>query len=89
MVGQEKTKEERVAEGMTILFKLREVGIEDSNPGVKVIKDAVRTWINDGIPVSLKRIEFGRINRVGELVLPRRSGVQPTLLLRVVEGAIE
>lgn len=84
MVGQEKTKEERVSEGMTILFKLREVGIEDSNPGVKVIKDAVRTWINDGIPISLKRIEFGRINRVGELVLPRRSGVQPTLLLRVV-----
>lgn len=87
MVGQEKTKEERVAEGMTILFKLREVGIEDTNPGVKTIKDAVRTWINDGIPISLKRIEFGRINRIGELVLPRRSGIQPTLLLRAVEGA--
>lgn len=87
MVGQEKTKEERVAEGMTILFKLREVGIEDSNPGVKIIKDAIRAWISDGIPVTLKRIEFGRLNRLGELILPRRAGVQPSLLLRVIEGA--
>lgn len=81
----EKTKEERVAEGITILRKLREVGIDDMNPGAKVVKDAIRAWIADGAAVTLKRIDFGRFDRVGVLVLPRRSGVEPSLALKVRE----
>jgi hypothetical protein len=80
----DKTKDERVSEGMTILFKLRDVGVEATNPGFDVVKKAVRQWINDGHPVTLRGIQFGRLDRVGELVLPRRSGVQPGLSLKVI-----
>jgi hypothetical protein len=79
----DKTKEERVREGMTILRQLAEVGVEDTNPGVHAIKDAVRAWIADGRPVILKKVDFGRIDRVGSLLLPQRAGVQPTLTLKV------
>ncbi len=79
-----KTKEERVSEGMTILFKLREIGVESTNPGFETVKAAVRRWIDDGEPVTLKKIYFGRLDRVGELVLPRRAGVQPGLTLKVI-----
>jgi hypothetical protein len=81
----EKTKEERVAEGITLLRKLRDVGIEDTNPGAKVVKDAIRTWIADGLAVTLKKIDFGRFDRMGTLILPRRSGVEPSLALKVRE----
>ena len=78
-----KTKEERVTEGITILKKLREVGIDDLNPGVKVIKDAIRAWIMDGLATTVKKIDFGRFDRVGTLILPARSGVEPSLTLKV------
>ena len=80
-----KTKEERVGQGITILKKLREVGIEDCNPGTKVVKDAIRAWIADGSATTLKKIDFGRFDRVGTLVLPARAGVEPSLTLKVRE----
>jgi hypothetical protein len=70
---------------MTKLFKLREVGVEDTNPGFTAVKDAVRQWIADGRTVTLKKIYFGRLDRVGELVLPSRSGVEPGLTLKVIK----
>jgi hypothetical protein len=78
-----KTKEERVREGITILQKLREVGIVDNNPGVVAVKDAIRTWIADGNAVTLKRIDFGYFDRVGTLILPSKAGVEPSLTLKV------
>ena len=78
-----KTKEERVREGITILQKLRSVGIEDGNPGVKVVKDAIRNWIADGLTITLTKIDFGRFDRIGTLVLPARAGVEPSLTLKV------
>lgn len=81
----DKSREERVAEGITILRKLREVGIDDYNPGAKVVKDAIRAWIADGTAVTIKKIDFGRFDRVGTLVLPRRAGVEPSLALKVRE----
>lgn len=80
----EKTKEERVSEGMTIIRKLLEVGVEATNPGFVAVKAAVSAWIADGRPSTLSQINFGRLNRVGELVLPRRSGTEPTLTLKVL-----
>jgi hypothetical protein len=78
-----KTKEERVREGITILHKLRSVGIVDSNPGVVTVKDAIRAWIADGLAVTIKKIDFGYFNRVGTLILPARAGVEPSLTLKV------
>ena len=65
------TRESRAAEGITVLRKLREIGVEDTNPGTKTIKDAIRTWIEDGVPRLVERIDFGRIDRVGLLELTR------------------
>lgn len=84
MSHQEKTREERTSEGMTILFKLREVGVEATNPGFETVKAAVRQWIADGRSATLREIYFGRLDRVGELVLPRWSGKQPELTLKVI-----
>lgn len=84
MPPPEKTKEERVNEGMTIIRKLLGVGVEATNPGFVAVKQAVSTWISDGRPATLSQIQFGRLDRVGELVLPRRRGAEPTLVLKVV-----
>jgi hypothetical protein len=81
-----KTKEERVREGMAILFKLREIGIDDTNPGVKAVKEAIRQWIADGIAYNSEKIYFTPFNRVGKLVLPSRAGVQPSLSLKVIDN---
>lgn len=81
----QKSKEERVGEGITILKKLREVGIEDWNPGAKVVKDAIRSWIADGHGTTIKKIDFGRFDRIGTLILPARAGVEPSLTLKVRE----
>jgi len=78
-----KTKEERVSEGMTIIRKLLGIGVEATNPGFTTVKTAVSTWIADGKPITLSKIEFGRLDRVGELVLPHRHGAEPTLSLKV------
>lgn len=84
MPPPEKTKDERVAEGMTIIRKLLGVGVEATNPGFVAVKAAVSTWITDGKPITLSQIQFGRLDRVGELVLPRRHGAEPTLALKVL-----
>ena len=73
------TREGRAAEGITVLRKLREVGVEDTNPGTKTIKDAIRTWIEDGAPQTVERISFGRVDRVGTLVLTRSGKASLTL----------
>lgn len=73
------TRESRAVEGITVLKKLREVGVEDDNPGTKTIKDAIRTWIEDGVPQLLERIEFGRLNRVGMLELSKSGKAALTL----------
>lgn len=72
-------REGRAAEGITVLRKLREVGVEDDNPGTKTIKDAIRTWIEDGAPCLIERIDFGRLNRVGMLELSKSGKAALTL----------
>ena len=73
------TREGRAAEGITVLRKLREVGVEETNPGTKIIKDAIRIWIDDGEPITVEKISFGRIDRIGTLVLTRSGKASLTL----------
>ncbi len=73
------TRESRATEGITVLRKLREIGVEDTNPGAKTIRDAIRTWIEDGAPITVERISFGRLDRVGTLVLTRSGKASLTL----------
>ncbi len=78
------TRATRAVEGITVLRKLRDVGVEDDNPGTETIKNAIRAWIEDGEPRLLERINFGRLNRVGMLELTRKGTA--SLTLKVVRG---
>jgi hypothetical protein len=68
----DKPKEDRLKEGITILQKLREVGITDVEPGFREIQNYIRVWVAGG-PAAQHRIEFPRYGRVAELLLPRRA----------------
>lgn len=80
----EKTKEERVREGMKILMKLKELGVPQTNSGFLEVKNAVSMWITDGRAIEIKKINFFPFDRMGDLILPRISGIEPTMVLRLV-----
>jgi hypothetical protein len=85
MPAAEKPKEERVRETITILKKLQEVGIADTDPGYVDIKARMSEWVKTG-EASAATVEFPRHGRRGELVLPRRADRAATLSLKVVGG---
>ncbi len=79
----EKSKEERGRETITILGKLKEVGIADTDPGFVAVKDAMRAWVSTG-EACTHTIEFPRAGRRGTLVLPSRADRTVGLTLKVV-----
>ena len=79
----EKPKEDRLRETITILRKLNEVGIADTEPGYQEVKTRMSQWVKDGIASSAK-IEFARYGRRGELILPRRADRAASLNLTQV-----
>ena len=85
-----KTRDERAKEGLTIISKLLDLGRGvganmKENSGFQEISNAVRKWIDDGIAVQIKGINFYPFDREGELILPQISGVEPTMVLRLVK----
>lgn len=85
-----KTKDERTKEGLTIIKKLLDLGKNvnanmKDNSGFQEISNAIRTWIEDGRAVQIKGINFYPFDREGELILPQLSGVEPTMVLRLVK----
>jgi hypothetical protein len=77
----EKPKEDRLRETLTILQKLREIGIPDSDPGYLNVKALMSQWVKDGL-ASATKVEFPRFGRRGELVLPRRADRAASLNLK-------
>lgn len=77
----EKTRFDRVKEAVTLLKKLQEVGIPATDPGYRQCKEKIDLWIQEGKSASYQ-IEFPRHGRKGELVLPMRQGIPPSLNLR-------
>jgi hypothetical protein len=77
----EKTKEERLKEGVHLLLQLKGTGV-DPELSYKQVKAQVDDWIKTGDPWSGK-IQFPECNRVAEIVLPRKAVNTATLLLRV------
>ncbi len=86
MSDQPKTKEERVREGITILTKLRGVGIIDAEPGFQEIQNLIRTWVSEGETIQA-RVEFPRYGRVAEILLPRRARNSATCVLKMVASS--
>jgi hypothetical protein len=66
-----KSKADRVKESITILKKLKELGIPKSEPGYYHTKEKLDEWIAGGDQWE-GRIDFPRFQRRAELVLPVR-----------------
>lgn len=81
--GPEKPKAERLQETITILKKLQEIGIPETDPGYMEAKAALSSWVQTGESAN-HTILFARHSRRGTLVLPRRAGVAASFLLKVV-----
>lgn len=67
-----KPKSDRVKEAITILKKLQELGIPQTEPGYVLTKQKLDEWIAGGDRWE-GRIDFPRFQRRAELVLPSRA----------------
>jgi len=81
----EKPKEDRVREGITILQKLKEVGIPTTDAGFQEIQQLVSEWVKTGTAVT-KTVPFARVDRAAEITLPRRKTAIATCVLRMVSA---
>ena len=75
-----KTKAERVQEAVTLLKKLKELGIVVSDPGYKQAKAFLDTWIQDGEEAN-HEFWFPRYGRKAVIDLPKRVERAATLKL--------
>jgi hypothetical protein len=66
-----KSKADRVKESITILQKLKELGIPSNEPGYMMTKQHLDEWIQGGDRWD-GRVDFPRFQRRAELVLPVR-----------------
>jgi len=76
-----KSKSDRVAEAVDILKKLKQVGIPATEPGYKLTKQALDTWIATGA-ASTTEAPFMRYGRTGIMVLPEKAPEKASYLLR-------
>jgi hypothetical protein len=76
-----KEKEERVKEGITILKKLRDLGVPESLGEYNQLKDIIRTWVNEGEYWKGKLV-FPTFERVADITLPSRQGYTAELYFR-------
>jgi len=85
-----KTKAERVLEAVTLLKKLKELGIVVSDPGYKQAKAFLDTWIQDGEEAN-HEFWFPRYGRKAVIDLPKRVERAATLklLAPVADGEAE
>ena len=71
-MAPEKTRQERIIEGIRILKKLREVGVHETDSGITQTKALIDEWIASGETVQ-GLVEFPRYGRRLELLLPRKG----------------
>ena len=80
----EKTKGERLSEGLHILKQLREAGVNEFL-SYKTLQETITEWINTGEAWS-GRISFPEYGRVAELILPKYSKNTASMAFRVVDS---
>ena len=75
-----KTKGDRVKDAVTILSRLKLVGITDIDPGYQETKRYLDEWIKTG-EYAHHKYYFFRYGRKAELILVNRKEVEPTFHL--------
>jgi hypothetical protein len=68
----DKTREDRIKEGVEILRQLLGTGVIKEEPGYITTKTLIDKWVTEGKRIE-ERVEFPRYGRRLELVLPRRG----------------
>jgi hypothetical protein len=81
----EKTKEDRLKEGITILKKLRTVGIDSDDSGSKQIQQHISNWVNTGEELPLTIVPFARYDRNAHISLPKFTGSSANIVLKVID----
>jgi hypothetical protein len=77
---QEKTREERVKETVTLLHKLPKAGIPTSHEVYLEISEIMREWVKDGLPRSK---EFDLLSHRGVLTLPATTEASVSFSMKV------
>lgn len=62
MGKQEKTKEERLKEGLSLLTQLKTGGVRGNSLGFLVLKQQISAWVDGGVPWegTIPFTEYGR-----------------------------
>lgn len=79
---QEKTKEERLTEGVSLLKQLREAGVKDTGMGFQLVKAQISEWVQSGGSWS-GTISFAEHGREAELQLPKYNNKSADIRLKV------
>jgi hypothetical protein len=78
----EKPTTERVKESITLIKKLKELGLDEREPGYNAIREHMNEWIKNGTPFK-GLVEFRFLDRDAELVLPTDADKAATIVLKV------
>jgi hypothetical protein len=73
---------ERLKEGVTLLRKILDLGIADTEPGYVAMKERVDAWIKRDEAWSGKA-DFVRYGRRAYVTLPMKVGCEATAVLKV------
>lgn len=76
-----KSKADRVKESIEILKKLKDLGLNDREPGFILTKEKFSEWVTTGEAWS-GDIHFPMLQRKAEIVLPARADRVASLLLK-------
>jgi hypothetical protein len=80
--AQVKPVAERLKEGVTLLRKILDLGIADTEPGYVAMKERVDAWIKRDEAWSGKA-DFVRYGRRAYVNLPLKAGCEATAVLKV------
>ena len=82
MGKKEKTKEERLKEGISLLTQLKDTGVHGSSLSFIELKEKVTQWIETGVAWE-GVIEFPDYGRVAEVSFPRYNNKAADLHFKV------
>ena len=83
MVKQDKTKEERLKEGISLLKQLKEAHVREYGDGFQELKSKISEWVTTGVAWQ-GEVEFVEHGRIGEVDLPRYNNKAAGMHFRLI-----
>jgi hypothetical protein len=82
----DKTKEDRLAEGLELLRALLRTGVGEDEPAYLDMKSKISEWVNTGVSWE-GRIDFPDHGRYANIRLPKNSLNTATLAFKLKKGS--